>query len=245
MYPGTSAHHSSYYYTKQQHKHGARNRQSCTSPRAHAYPHAYADDPLPRISGPALGPSLLECTMPIKYPVQFSSPQGHRKITRKLFTRLKHTQADDVPLPNPSVLEIKFYLKTNRRCRTVFVKNDIAPSHNPPIVSLERAPRFITSQLEAQRIADKHRQSVQLATVLVVLFKYFVDDPIQTASVPTLFFWHDAGRRRTFYLFAYLNYPMEARTYSAAELLGLRCAQAPDTSHSVLARLKADPEFGA
>ncbi|KAI1165496.1 hypothetical protein F5B18DRAFT_669542 [Nemania serpens] len=182
--------------------------------------------------------------MPIKYPVQFSSPQGHRKITRKLFTRLKHTQADDVPLPNPSVLEIKFYLKTNRRCRTVFVKNDIAPSHNPPIVSLERAPRFITSQLEAQRIADKHRQSVQLATVLVVLFKYFVDDPIQTASVPTLFFWHDAGRRRTFYLFAYLNYPMEARTYSAAELLGLRCAQAPDTSHSVLARLKADPEFG-
>ncbi|KAI1118141.1 hypothetical protein F5Y14DRAFT_438937 [Nemania sp. NC0429] len=181
--------------------------------------------------------------MPFKSPVHFSSPQGHRKITRKLFTRLKHTQADDVPLPNPTVLEIKFYLKTNRRCRTVFVKNDTALSPEPPIVSLERVPQFITSQLEAQRIADKHRQSIQLSTVLVVLLEYFVDDPIQTASVPTLFFWHEAARRRTFYLFAYLNYPMEARTYSAAELLGLRCAQAPETSRGVLARLKADPEF--
>lgn len=207
-------------------------------------PEVCAGDPLPRTSSLTLVLSLLPCTMPIKYPVQCSSPQGHRKITRKLFTRLKHTQADDVPLPNPTVLEIKFYLKTNRHCHTVFVRNDTASSYDPPVVPLEHAPKFITSQLEAQRIADKHRQSVQLATVLVVLFEYFVDNPIQTDSVPTLFFWHDAGRRRTFYLFAYLNYPMEARTYSAAELLSLRRAQAPDTSQSILARLKANPEFG-
>ncbi|KAI0859326.1 hypothetical protein F4860DRAFT_483150 [Xylaria cubensis] len=36
---------------------------------------------------------------------------------------------------------------------------------------------------------------------------------------------------------------MEARTYSAAELLGLRRSQASETSHGVLAKLKADPEF--
>ncbi|KAJ8114818.1 hypothetical protein ONZ43_g4814 [Nemania bipapillata] len=36
---------------------------------------------------------------------------------------------------------------------------------------------------------------------------------------------------------------MEARTYSAAELLGLRQSQTSETSHGLLARLKADPEF--
>ncbi|KAH8163179.1 hypothetical protein CIB48_g5084 [Xylaria polymorpha] len=181
--------------------------------------------------------------MPIKYATPFSSPQGRRKIIRKLYTKLKHTQADDVPIPNPTVLEIKFYLKTNRRCRSIFVKNDTALSHHPPIISLEHIPRFITSQLEAQRIADIYRQSVQLSTVLAVLSEYLATDPIQTASVPTLFFWRDISQRRTFYLFAYLNHSMEARTYSAAELLGLRRSQTSETSHNVLAKLKADPEF--
>ncbi|KAI1737155.1 hypothetical protein F4680DRAFT_468357 [Xylaria scruposa] len=181
--------------------------------------------------------------MPIKYATPFSSPQGHRKIIRKLYTKLKHTQADDVPIPNPTVLEIKFYLKTSRRCRSIFVENDTAPSHHPPIISLEHVPRFITSQLEAQRIADIHRQSVQLSTVLAVLSEYLAADPIQSASVPTLFFWRDISQRRTFYLFAYLNHSMEARTYSAAELLGLRRSHTSETSCGVLAKLKADPEF--
>ncbi|KAI8944645.1 hypothetical protein F4801DRAFT_585199 [Xylaria longipes] len=181
--------------------------------------------------------------MPIKYATPFSSPQGHRKIIRKLYTKLKHTQADDVPIPNPTVLEIKFYLKTNRRCRSIFVKNDTALPYHPPVISLDHVPRFITSQLEAQRIADIHRQSVQLSAVLAVLSEYLAADPIQTASIPTLFFWRDINQQRTFYLFAYLNHSMEARTYTAAELLGLRRSQTSETSHGVLAKLKADPEF--
>ncbi|TGJ86815.1 hypothetical protein E0Z10_g1974 [Xylaria hypoxylon] len=36
---------------------------------------------------------------------------------------------------------------------------------------------------------------------------------------------------------------MEPRTYSAAELLGLRRSRTTETSHGVLAKLKADPEF--
>ncbi|KAI1130367.1 hypothetical protein F5Y10DRAFT_289582 [Nemania abortiva] len=180
--------------------------------------------------------------MSIVYPVRYSSPQGHRKITRKLYTKLKHAQAHDVPLPDPTTVEIKFYLKTNGRCRTISVKNDSAPPLYHPIVSLTHCPRFIASQLEAQKIADRHRQSVQLAAVLVALSKYFVADPIQTASVPTLFLWNDTGGRRTFCLFAYLNHSMETRTYSAAELLGLRRSQASETSHGLLAKLKEDPE---
>ncbi|KAI0910224.1 hypothetical protein F4823DRAFT_562129 [Ustulina deusta] len=181
--------------------------------------------------------------MPIKYAVPCSSPQGRRKIIRKLLVKLKHIQADDVPIPNPTILEIKFYLKTNRRCCAVPVKNDVALPYDLPIISSALVPCFITSQLEAQKIADKHRQSVQLSAILVVLSEYIVADPIQTDSAPTLFFWYDTNRRRTFYLFAYLNRQMEPRTYSAAELLGLRRSQTSETSHGVLAKLKADPEF--
>ncbi|GAW13210.1 hypothetical protein ANO14919_025900 [Xylariales sp. No.14919] len=181
--------------------------------------------------------------MPIKYAVPYSSPQGRRKITRKLLTKLKHIQADDVPIPNPTILEIKFYLKINRRCCTIFVKNSELHPYDTPIISPERIPCFVTSQLEAQKIADKFRQSVQLSAVLVILSEYIVADPITTNSAPTLFFWYDTSRRRTFYLFAYLSHRMEPRTYSAAELLGLRRSRASETSHSVLEKLKGDPEF--
>ncbi|KAK5631245.1 hypothetical protein RRF57_006959 [Xylaria bambusicola] len=175
--------------------------------------------------------------------IPYSSPQGRRKIIRKLLVKLKHIQADDFPIPNPTIFEIKFYLKANRRCCTVFVQNTDTLFYKLPPILLELAPRFITSQLEAQKIADKYRQSVQLSTVLAVLSEYIVADPIRTNSVPTLFFWYDTNKRRTFYLFAYLTHQMEPRTYSAAELLGLRRSQTSETCHSVLARLKADPEF--
>ncbi|KAI1366134.1 hypothetical protein F5Y08DRAFT_352192 [Xylaria arbuscula] len=180
--------------------------------------------------------------MPFRHAVPYSTPQGRRKIIRKLLVKLKHIQADDFPIPNPTILEIKFYLKTNRRCCTVFVQDSDPFTYNFPI-PLEFVPRFITSQLEAQRIADKHRQSVQLSTVLVVLSEYIVADPIRSNSVPTLFFWYDHNRRRTYYLFAYLKHQMEPRTYSAAELLGLRSSQTSENCHGVIAKLQADPEF--
>ncbi|KAI0101883.1 hypothetical protein GGR51DRAFT_574490 [Nemania sp. FL0031] len=180
--------------------------------------------------------------MPIVYPIRYSSAQGHRKITRRLYTKLKHAQAHDAPLPDPTIVEIKFYLKTSGRCRTVSIKDDDAFPAHQPTVSLAPYPQFITSQLEAQKIADQHRQSVQLAAVLLVLSEYFVANPTQTTSVPTLFLWNSTGSRRTFCLFAYLNNSMETRTYSAAELLGLRRSQTSEASHGLLAKLKADPE---
>ncbi|KAI0205755.1 hypothetical protein F4808DRAFT_472389 [Astrocystis sublimbata] len=182
--------------------------------------------------------------MPLMSPVPCSSSQGRRKIIRKLYTKLKHFQADDAPIPNPTLLEIKFYLKTNHRCRSIFVDNDTPFSSQPPATPSEHVSRFITSQLEAQRIADVDRQSVQLSTVLVVLSDYLATNPIQTASIPTLFFWRGTSQRRTFYLFAYLSQSMEARTYTAAELLSFRRSQSSDASSGMLAKLKADPEFG-
>ncbi|GAP88986.2 hypothetical protein SAMD00023353_3400670 [Rosellinia necatrix] len=85
--------------------------------------------------------------------------------------------------------------------------------------------------------------SWKLFTVLVVLREYLVTDPTKTPSIPTLFFWHDTDRRRTFYLFAYMDHPMEARTYSAAELLDLRRSDGCDALREVKEKLEADPEY--
>ncbi|KAI1173190.1 hypothetical protein F4777DRAFT_600832 [Nemania sp. FL0916] len=174
--------------------------------------------------------------MPIVYPVRSSSAQGQRIITHRLFKKLKYIQAEDSPIPNPTVLEIKFYLKPSRLCRKVFIEKD---NCSGLVVSLEHFPLFITSQLETQRIADEDKQSVQLATVLVVLSEHFVADPVQFLSVPTLFFWRDTGRQRTCCLFAYLDEEMEARScYTAGQLLAHRHPEACRTSVEVLAKLK-------
>ncbi|KAI1438612.1 hypothetical protein GGR50DRAFT_703809 [Xylaria sp. CBS 124048] len=173
----------------------------------------------------------------------FSTPQGQRKITRRLYTKLKHFQADDMPIPNPTLLEIKFYLRTNRRCCQIIVKGNDAIYLPCPIVLREYIPRFIDSQLESQRIADEHTQSIQLSTILWHLLRYLVGDPITVISVPTLFLWHDTERRRTFCLFAYLSCEMESRTYTVNELLSLRRSQVSETSHGLSAKLKEDPEL--
>ncbi|KAI1820565.1 hypothetical protein F4861DRAFT_545453 [Xylaria intraflava] len=173
----------------------------------------------------------------------FSSPQGRRKSIRKLYTKLRHCQADDVPIPNPTVMEIKFLLKTHGRCYKIFVESNDAPSKPPPLVSVEDLPRFIYSQLEAQRIADDDTQSAQLSTVLGILLRRLVVNPVRSNSVPTLFFWHDSGRQRTFCLFAYLTRKMDSRTYSVAELLSLRRSRTSEMSHGLPAKLKEDPEL--
>jgi len=182
--------------------------------------------------------------MPIQAPTPLSSPQGRRRRLRRLFTKLKHNQADDVPIPNPTIFEIKFYLKTSRRCHRVFVADEGDPSQNVPIIISELIPNFISSQLDAQRIADQDRQSVQLSTVLVFLSRHFAINPIRYASSPTLFCWRDTDHRRTFCVFAYLNCRMDSRTYSATELLSLRGSNGSDTSPDLLTKLKSDPEIG-
>ncbi|KAI8631006.1 hypothetical protein F5Y19DRAFT_463805 [Xylariaceae sp. FL1651] len=176
-------------------------------------------------------------------PTPFSSAQGRRKHIKKLYNRLKHSQADDVPLPSPTVLEIKFYLRNHRRCHNVYIDSgNVLPPTSPNIL-LERIPRFIASQLEAQQITDTPRHSVQLSIVLVILSDYLATDPTKIASVPTLLLWHGPERRRTFYLFAYLVDTMESRTYSTAQLLSLRAPKTSETAQSLLMKLKLDPEI--
>ncbi|KAI1817101.1 hypothetical protein GGS20DRAFT_575022 [Poronia punctata] len=176
-------------------------------------------------------------------PVPFSSPQGRKKILRRLYTKLKHNQTDDVPIPNHTILEIKFYLKTNRRCRKVFVTRGGSATEKFPAAFPQHLPNFITSQLEAQRLTNYDRQSAQLPAVLVFISGFLARNPLRDVSTPTLFFWACRRQKRTFCVFAYMTRKMDNRTYTAAELLSLRGSQGSNKAHGLLTKLKTDPDI--
>lgn len=187
--------------------------------------------------------------MPIigRRPTVIASPQSRRKITKKLVSKLKHLQACDVPLPNPTILEVKFYIRHDLHYSKIHVKGDDLPLQTPISIvfdSLDRIPCFIASQLEAQRLTDTNRQSVQLSAILVFLHEYLATDTTKTSSNPTVFVWHDTKRRRTFCLFAHITRKMEPRHYTVAELLSFRPSRASETAHDLLTKLKSDPEIG-
>ncbi|CAJ2511795.1 Uu.00g074200.m01.CDS01 [Anthostomella pinea] len=165
-----------------------------------------------------------------------------KKIIKNLYSKLKESQADDAPLPSPTLVEIKFYLKRHKRCRQIWLENDPEPL-DPLALPSQDIPQFILSQLQAQNIADKPRHSVQISTILAVLSEDLARTPTEGRPVPTLFLWHSSGgdKRRTYCIFAHLTRSMESRTYSAEELLELRSSENHQT---LLKMLKVNPEIG-
>ncbi|RYP54051.1 hypothetical protein DL768_001053 [Monosporascus sp. mg162] len=121
-----------------------------------------------------------------------------KKITKKLYKQLRQNQAHDTPIPAPTQLGIKFYLKNHRHVNQIVIEND--PDAQPPN---------------------------ELLAVLIVTSEFLAKDPLEPPSYPTLFVWHIPDTHRTYCLFAYLTCPMESRIYSASELLELRGSHSP------------------
>ncbi|RYO89668.1 hypothetical protein DL766_004068 [Monosporascus sp. MC13-8B] len=162
-----------------------------------------------------------------------------KKITKKLYKQLRQNQAHDTPIPAPTQLGIKFYLKNHRHINQIVIENDTDAqgfSAEPP----GTPSKFILSQLEAQKIANVSRPSNELAAALVVTSEFLAKDPLEPPSYPTLCIWHSPDNHRTYCLFAYLTCPMESRIYSASELLELRGSYSP---HIVLDKLKLNPDI--
>ncbi|RYP52376.1 hypothetical protein DL769_010688 [Monosporascus sp. CRB-8-3] len=162
-----------------------------------------------------------------------------KRIIKKLYKQLRQNQAHDTPIPAPTQLGIKFYLKNHSHVNQIVIENDPDSqdfSAEPPAMP----SKFILSQLEAQKIANVSRLSNELLAVLVVTSEFLAKDPLEPPSYPTLFVWHSPNNHRTYCLFAYLTCPMESRIYSASELLELRGSQSP---HIVLDKLKLNPDI--
>ncbi|KAI1083782.1 hypothetical protein F5B20DRAFT_525398 [Whalleya microplaca] len=164
---------------------------------------------------------------------------NHKRITKHLYSKLKHGQEDDAPVTAPTLTEIKFYLKNHRHCSQIIVEGD--PDSDDVLAELPSdIPRFILSQLEAQKIADIARTSPQISAVLLVICENLAHTPTQTEAFPTVFLCNSPDQHRTYCVFAYLNHHMASRTYCVKELLELRD---PENSPSLLKKLKANQEI--
>lgn len=150
----------------------------------------------------------------------------YRRIRKKLYRALKRAQADDVPIPAPRIVEIRFYIKNDRRAQHIIVDNDNSLESSQSGPPSWDPSKFILSQLQAQKIADISRTPKQLLAVLAITSTYLAKYPAEPPAYPTCFTWHSHEAHRTYCVFAYLTCPMESRVYSASELLELRNAYA-------------------
>lgn len=165
----------------------------------------------------------------------------HKRIRKKLYKALKRAQADDVPIPAPRLVEIKFYIRNDRRAQHIIVR-DGDPTQDTWIPLPSSSPsKFIMSQLQAQKITDLSRTSRQLLAVLAVTSTYLAQDPLEPPSYATYLTWHNQETHRTYCVFGYLTCPMESRVYSAAELLRLRDSWSSQLPHD---GIKFNSEIG-
>ncbi|KAM4059225.1 hypothetical protein HRG_007914 [Hirsutella rhossiliensis] len=82
-------------------------------------------------------------------------------------------------------------------------------------------PKFLQSQLEAQKIADGSRlwpQVLPLLTFVQAHLRRFD----KSRGFPTLFVWHSRENHRSYFLFAFVEIKMASKMYTARELLRLR-----------------------
>ncbi|KAK8039806.1 hypothetical protein PG993_008217 [Apiospora rasikravindrae] len=162
-----------------------------------------------------------------------------RTLIKKLYQRLRTNQVEDDCLTAFQFVEIKFYLKNHKRCHHIVIRNDL-PLDYLACSLPDNLPKFISSQLEAQRlIADDHRLSVQVWSVIHTISGCFSRDPSHTRSYPTLFYWRSPNKQRSYYLFAYLTRAMTTRKYKASELLDLRDIR---PCQDILDRVQKNPD---
>lgn len=166
---------------------------------------------------------------------------SRKRIIKRLYKQLRKQQADDVPIPAPSLVGIKFYIKNHSDVTQISIEDDLPAKSSSGQPPLAHPSKFILSQLEAQRIANITSPSNQVFAALVVTSKFLAEDPRGPLCYPTLLTWHNSQNHRTYCLFAYLTCPMEPRVYSASELLELRNAFSP---HDMLDTSKLNPDVG-
>jgi hypothetical protein len=153
-------------------------------------------------------------------------------------------QARDLPLSACKTLEIRHQLKYHHQAKQIFITDfpnltEINKLHiDPPP---EPIPRFVSSQLKAQNIADLTTRSPQVSAILLVTSRFLARCPFEDAASATLFLWHSPDHRRTHCLFVYLVGAMPSRSYTVAELLELR---GPQNSHHLQNRLEMNPDLG-
>ncbi|KAJ4408428.1 hypothetical protein N0V82_009693 [Gnomoniopsis sp. IMI 355080] len=171
------------------------------------------------------------------------SPSTPRKRSKSLLRELWQLQKEDVPMTATALVEVKYLLRTAKRCITVEIKtpkpraNIIDP--NPFHITEEAVPNFILCQLLDQKLIESHnyQDTIALPAALsVVSLIYSTRATTGGVVYPTQFRWHCSRTHRSHLIFAYLDVKMRSRVYSVEELLDLKNASSPNVLAAVAFR---------
>ncbi|KAI1373779.1 hypothetical protein F4677DRAFT_461907 [Hypoxylon crocopeplum] len=165
--------------------------------------------------------------------------RGRKRRSRKdrLRRELKKYQEDDTPIAPFMMTSIKYVLKFSGAVFQVEIREDMFP-HGFKTTLPENVPTFISSQLEAQNIADLNRLPVQMVAAVILAKTHLSEKPTTRHTYPTLFCSYHAENHRTYYVYAYLRCSMDPHIYRIHELLELRNR----FSFSVLGKLRGNSE---
>ncbi|PHH75659.1 hypothetical protein CDD82_4359 [Ophiocordyceps australis] len=148
------------------------------------------------------------------------------KRAKRILRCLSAAQHDDNVLSCSTTPLIRYNLLHNyNRCVQVSVDLGESADPLPWMLPFTVVPRFLRSQLEAQKIADGSRLWSQVAPLLT-----FIDSHLRrfgkSRGFPTLFVWHCRENHRSYIFFAFVEIRMVSKTYTARELLRLRSVSA-------------------
>lgn len=141
---------------------------------------------------------------------------------KRILRCLSAAQYEDYVLGCSVIPLIRYNLLHNyHRCVQVSVELGSSSDRFPLSFSFGATPKFLQSQLEAQKIADGTRlwpQILPLLTFVQAHLRRFDN----SRGFPTLFVWHSRENHRSYFLFAFVEMKMASKMYTARELLRLR-----------------------
>lgn len=167
-------------------------------------------------------------------------PASHRKRSKRLLKLLRELQQDDYPITAPTLLAAKHLLQQYNPCTVVEVKIDSEAADLPFETHRRFLPNFIVSQLEEQKLTDKHSENVLVSPIVFFILLSLPILPGLHRTYPTLFRWYCPPRHKTYYIFAHLTRDMARQTYTLTELLSLR----GNPATKGISALTGNPEFG-
>ncbi|KAK5997286.1 hypothetical protein PT974_02641 [Cladobotryum mycophilum] len=167
------------------------------------------------------------------------------KRAKRVLRCLSISQHEDEIL-GPSITPLIRYNLLHNYSRCLQVSIDLADAVDPfpHTIPYNQLPKFLRSQLEAQKITDGSRLWSQIVPLLA-----FIQGNLRkldkSSGFPTLFFWYSRENHRSYFFFAFVENKMASKTYTSRELLRLRNAPVgKDLYEQLQQRLQNDAELG-
>lgn len=165
------------------------------------------------------------------------------KRTKRVLRWLLGLQQTDQYLAPSATPIIRYNLLHNpSRCVQVSVNIDETEA-TPCYLSYNALPKFIRSQLEAQKITDDTSLWQQVIPILNFI-QSSLCRPGRPRGFPTLFLWYSKEKHRSFLFFAFVDVKMVSKKYTSRELLRMRSAPTKrDLYEQLYGKLQADLEL--